>query len=67
EIITHKKNGYLCNMGSISIAKAINNLLENKELREEIGKNARSYIIKNYSINTIYQKEYEIYRSLSNK
>jgi len=64
EIIKHKKNGYLCNFDSESIANAIRRVYEDTELRKKLGYNARNYIMKNNSCNTIVERETKIYQSL---
>ena len=63
-IIEHKENGYLCNTDPISIKDAILNLYKNKELRANISKAAREYVVRNCSLDTIAQKEYLIYKNL---
>ena len=46
--IDHKVNGYIYKKhDSNSLANALTELIENPELREELGKNAREYIVKN--------------------
>lgn len=64
EIIKHKKNGYLCNFDSRSIANAIKRVYEDSELRKTLGYNARKYIINNNSFNKVIEQEIEIYKSL---
>ena len=64
EIITHKRNGYLCETNSKSIRKAIIELTKNPKLAEKIGKNARKYILENCSLEKIIEKEVKIYKSL---
>lgn len=64
EIITHKKNGFLCKKDSKSIAYAIKYIFDNPKLREYLGKNAREYIIKNNSLEKIYKNEIKIFESL---
>ena len=65
QIITHRKNGYLCNFDSKSIANAIKIVNNNIDLKDFIGKNARQYIIENHSIDRIFKKEMRIYLSLA--
>ena len=67
EIITHEKNGYLCNLDSKSIADAIERVNEDIELRKTLGKNAREYIINNKSLEKIVEREISIYKSLLKK
>jgi glycosyltransferase involved in cell wall biosynthesis len=67
EIISHKENGFLCKTSSNSIKKAIKYLYNNKSLRMEIGKNARSFIEENCSLDYIVDKEYNIYKEILRK
>lgn len=64
EIIKHKENGYLCNTNANSIKKAIVEVLQNKELQEKIGKNARQTILENFDLKKILEKEINIYETL---
>jgi len=63
EIIIHKENGYLCEISSKSIRKAIIELIKNPKLAKKIGKNARKYILENCSLESIIKKELEIYEN----
>jgi len=63
QIIKHKKNGYICDTDSDSIAKAIHRVSQDSTLSKKIGQNARNYIIKNHSLDLIVKKELELYRS----
>ncbi len=64
EIIKHKINGYLCNTDSESIRKAIDTVMNDKELRRQMGENARKYVLENYDLNKIIDKEYKLYQKL---
>ncbi|MHA1285323.1 MAG: glycosyltransferase family 4 protein [Promethearchaeota archaeon] len=63
-IIKHKENGILCNTNSESIKNAILNLYYDQDLKNKISKNARKYILENYSLKSIIEKEFNIYREL---
>ncbi|MCK4239812.1 MAG: glycosyltransferase, partial [Candidatus Lokiarchaeota archaeon] len=65
-IIIHKKNGYLCKTNAKSIRNAILSLYNQRDLRENIGKNARNFILENCSLETIANKEYKFYREILN-
>ena len=65
-IIHHKKNGYLCDISSDSIKDAILTLYNDEYLRTELGKNARQFVLKNCSLNSIVEKEYLFYREILN-
>jgi len=60
EDIQHMETGYLCKTDYKSIANAIETVLSDDYLRKEIGKSAREYIVKNYSIDKIFKKELEV-------
>ncbi|MBU1614530.1 glycosyltransferase family 4 protein [bacterium] len=64
ELIIHKKNGYLCQTDSESIRTAIIELMADDSLREELGKKAREFIIKNCSLKNVYRKELDLYEEL---
>ncbi|MFX1384033.1 MAG: glycosyltransferase family 4 protein [Promethearchaeota archaeon] len=64
EIIKHKENGYLCELSSKSIQDAIITVYNNKELREIISNNARQFIMKNCSLDSIVEKELNIYKEI---
>ena len=62
--IAHKDNGYLCGTTAESLRKGILEVLNNKSLRERIGKNARQYVVENCSMERLVKKEVEVYRNL---
>lgn len=64
EIIIHKNNGYLCKPNSNAIKNAIKALYNDKILREEISKNARDFIVGNFSLDLIAEKEYLLYKDV---
>ena len=64
EIVKHEENGYLCKTDAKSIKEAIVNVLQNKELQEKMGENARKTILENFSLEKKLEKEIEIYESL---
>jgi glycosyltransferase involved in cell wall biosynthesis len=57
EDLKHLKNGYLCQTDSVSLAEAIQMVLDNTHLQQELGKNARQYVIDNYSLKTVMNLE----------
>ena len=67
QIIKHKKNGYLCNFDSLSIANAIKEINGDPILREELGKKAREFVVNNCSLEKIVEKELKIYKSILNQ
>jgi glycosyltransferase involved in cell wall biosynthesis len=57
ELIRHGETGYSCGGDSVSIREAIQELLARPTLRERIGRNARQYVIENYSLDRIAELE----------
>jgi glycosyltransferase involved in cell wall biosynthesis len=49
ETVVHQKTGLLVDRNTQLLAQALSNLLENGNLREEYGKNAREYVIRNWT------------------
>lgn len=64
EIMQHKENGYFCNTDSDSIEKAIAEVMQNKELKEKIAKNARQTILEKFDLANVLEKEIKIYETL---
>jgi glycosyltransferase involved in cell wall biosynthesis len=67
EIIKDNENGLLCETNSESIKEAINILMQDKNLRDRLGKNARSFVMENCDLGQIVEKEYNLYRELLNR
>ncbi len=63
-IIKHKENGYLCKTDSKSIRDAIDIVMRDDELRKQLGKNARQFIINHHAIDEIVKKEIDGYSTL---
>jgi len=63
DMIKHKYNGYLSNsFDSEDLAKGIIYSVENNE---ELGSNARLYVVNNYDYNEISKRYYDLYESLT--
>ena len=60
EDIQHMETGYLCKTDYKSIANAIETVLSDDLLQKKIGKNAREYILKKYSIDRILEMELNV-------
>lgn len=60
EDIENRVTGYLCKIDSESIAQAIETVLSDEVLQKTIGENARDYIVRNYSIDRVFQMELEV-------
>jgi len=63
-MIKHKENGYLCKTDSESIRNAIISLYNDTKLRNNIGQEAREFVVNNCSLKSIANKEYLLCNSL---
>jgi glycosyltransferase involved in cell wall biosynthesis len=57
EVVTHERDGLLCDPSVTSLRSSIDRLLSNPDLREQLGTNARDEIVENYSLDTIVEAE----------
>ena len=57
EIVTNGENGLLCSLEAESLRRCISKLLNDSDLRKELGKNARRYIIEKHSLKSYLQRE----------
>ena len=54
EVITHDTNGILIDFfDGMGLAQEVSNLLDNKDLRDRLGQNARASILTNYDLHTV--------------
>jgi glycosyltransferase involved in cell wall biosynthesis len=66
DLISHKENGLLIPIqDSKKMAETISILLENKKLREQLGKNARKTIVEKYTWNNVYNHYLKCYEKLT--
>ena len=61
-IIKHGENGILCELSTHSIQNAIKYIYESGDLRKQIGKRGRNFVVKNCSLETIATKEHTFYQ-----
>ncbi len=64
EEIEHMNTGYLCKTDFGSIAQGIEFVLGDEHLQRNMGKNARDFILDNYSIDKVFQLEIEAIRDV---
>jgi len=64
EIITHQKNGILCDPTPSSIHDAIIKIIGNKQLRETLKINARQYALANFDLTYKITKDLEIFHKV---
>jgi len=68
EIITPGVDGILCDTTNENeLAEKINELLENKTLREELGRNARNTVLEKFNINLQARQNILLYEELLNR
>tara|TARA_B100000029_G_C17603450_1_gene966542 strand:+ start:3164 stop:4303 length:1140 start_codon:yes stop_codon:yes gene_type:complete len=65
-LIEHKKNGFLCsNTSPQAIREAILEVLQNKALANKMAKTAREFVVNNFSLQNVINKEIKIYKDLN--
>jgi glycosyltransferase involved in cell wall biosynthesis len=64
ELISHKENGYLCGTSSQEIRDAIQTVLDDDELQIRMGRNARDFVLQNFSLEKIVEMELALLDSL---
>ena len=65
ELIEDGVNGVLCDTHFQGIANAVTFLMRNPERRKCLGNAAREYVMRNYSVCNVAQKELRIYEQIS--
>lgn len=65
DIIRHKENGYLCETSPSSIRKAIFESFQSKAARENIVKEARRTVLRNFSLKATLGREISIYQEIT--
>ena len=64
DIIQHGVNGWLCDTDSESIRISIEYMLNNQNLCKKLGNNARTFVIKHFSLEQIVEKELELIKEI---
>lgn len=67
DVIIHKWNGMICNHNYKEWFEALQFLIENKNIREEMGYNAEQHVKRNYQINNVILKYQNLYEDLNSK
>jgi len=67
QVIQHDVNGYLCDPDRASIGSAIDTILSSTDAMIRLGKSARDYAQTRYSLDTIAQTEYNLYKTVIQK
>jgi len=63
--LVHLRTGYLCETGPESLAKAVENVLLDKDLRNRLGSEARKHVVQNFDIERILKLELDAIREVS--
>lgn len=66
EQIVHRETGWLVGTDVASIRAGIQHLLANPSLCKELGRNARHFILENYSLDKIVEMEYSVLKEVVN-
>ncbi len=65
EMVTHGQNAYICRDTSPeAIREGIETLLADAELRERLGRHAREFVVRNFALEQILEKELVLYREM---
>jgi len=56
-LIRHRETGYLCGTDASSLRQAISDLCNDSVLRDNLGTNAREYVVANFSVDRIVEME----------
>lgn len=65
ELIRHGNDGYLCGSSPTEIRQAILKLLDDKELRLRLGKNARKRVVEEFSLDRVGKLEIDLLLEMS--
>ena len=66
-LIKHGRTGLLCKAEIESLHNAVKTILGNSQLSEEMGRRARDYVVKNFSLEHCVSKELDLLISLAKK
>lgn len=65
ELICHGETGYLCGTSAAEIRAAVQHVAGNAELRERMGRQARQFVVENFSLDRVVELEVKLLSSLS--
>jgi glycosyltransferase involved in cell wall biosynthesis len=65
EVIQHRYTGYLCGDSPEEIRAAIQEVMANAELRSRMGRNAREFVVVNFSLDRVFEMELALLRELA--
>ncbi|MEW5693144.1 MAG: glycosyltransferase, partial [Candidatus Hydrogenedentota bacterium] len=65
ELVIDKKTGFLLEQGDLNgFVERIKYLIQNKEIRKEMGEEAKKYIEENFQMNKVIDSYIELYKRL---
>lgn len=64
ELIRHRKTGYLCGTSTEEIRSALETVLGDAALRQRMGRQARAFVVENFSLDQIMDMELKLLRML---
>jgi len=64
QVITHGDNGYLCGLTADELQAGIQDLLGQPDLTAQLGKRGHDFVESHYSLDTIAQTEYNLYKAV---
>ncbi len=64
-LITHRNNGYLCaNTSAAAIREGLETILDDDLLCQQMAEQARRFVVENFSLEKVLEKELAVYRQL---
>lgn len=67
ELLVHRENGYLCGIDSASIRAAVQDVLRDETLREQMGTQARRFVIEHFDIEKVISLELDVLRAVRHR
>lgn len=64
DMIVHKENGFLCGTSPAEIRAAVEEMLGDKKLRDQIGREGRRFVLDNFDLKRIVEMELALYEEL---
>lgn len=65
ELVRHRETGYLCGTSPSEIRAAVEEVLSDKALQRKLGRNARKFVIENFSLERILEMELLVLKKLA--
>ena len=66
DLISNEENGLLVEPTPDNIRSTIERVLADSALRKRLGENARDFVVRNYSLDKIFEKYKRIFEELTN-